>query len=213
MNENDDMSIGFLEPDSGAELLYPFICEKLVNLKKVHCAASNTILNEKDIVYYDIRGVVSAAERDSTESICLGTVSYVREQCEKLNKDKKAKNDKTIKDDEGSIGTVVPNSTFSIASRGITRASLTGDSDSSHESEPFDSLIIRIPLKSMEKATKTSFLAKKVIQDYARRKGLTVSGDTFGVLDSAIELIIDEACSRAKAGKRGSLKSSDFYGI
>ncbi len=55
-----------------------------------------------------------------------------------------------------------------------------------------------------------SFVVKKAIQDYAKKKNLQVSGDFYGALDKKIEKILDAAAMRTSENKRKTLKGYDL---
>ncbi len=55
-----------------------------------------------------------------------------------------------------------------------------------------------------------SFVVKKAIQDYAKKKNLQVSGDFYGALDKKIELLLDHAVKRTNENKRKTLKPYDL---
>jgi histone H3/H4 len=55
-----------------------------------------------------------------------------------------------------------------------------------------------------------TFIVKKAVQDYAKKKKLQVSGDFYGALDSKIEKILDHAAKRTGSNKRKTLKAYDL---
>ena len=55
-----------------------------------------------------------------------------------------------------------------------------------------------------------SFVVKKAIQDYAKKKNLQVSGDFYGALDKKIGMILDAAATRTTENKRKTLKGYDL---
>ena len=55
-----------------------------------------------------------------------------------------------------------------------------------------------------------SFVVKKAIQDYAKKKDVQVSGDFYGAIDKKIEKILDNAVKRCGENKRKTLKSYDL---
>ena len=55
-----------------------------------------------------------------------------------------------------------------------------------------------------------SFVVKKAIQDYAKKKNLQVSGDFYGAIDKKIETLLDHAAKRTNENKRKTLKPYDL---
>ncbi len=55
-----------------------------------------------------------------------------------------------------------------------------------------------------------SFVVKKAIQDYAKKKNLQVSGDFYGAVDKKIEMMLDAAAKRTNENKRKTLKGYDL---
>jgi len=55
-----------------------------------------------------------------------------------------------------------------------------------------------------------SFIVKKAIQDYARKKKVQVGGDLYGALDKKIENLLDNAVKRCGDNKRKTLKAYDL---
>jgi hypothetical protein len=55
-----------------------------------------------------------------------------------------------------------------------------------------------------------TFIVKKAVQDYAKKKKLQVSGDFYGALDKKIEKILDGAAGRTGSNKRKTLKAYDL---
>ena len=55
-----------------------------------------------------------------------------------------------------------------------------------------------------------SFIVKKAVQDYAKKKNLQVSGEFYGALDKKIEKILDAAAKRTGENKRKTLKAYDL---
>jgi histone H3/H4 len=55
-----------------------------------------------------------------------------------------------------------------------------------------------------------TFIVKKAVQDYAKKKKLQVSGDFYGALDKKIEKILDGAATRTGSNKRKTLKAYDL---
>ena len=55
-----------------------------------------------------------------------------------------------------------------------------------------------------------TFIVKKAVQDYAKKKKVQVSGDFYGALDKHIEKMLDGAAKRTAENKRKTLKSYDL---
>ncbi len=55
-----------------------------------------------------------------------------------------------------------------------------------------------------------SFIVKKAIQEYAKKKNMQVSGDFYGAMDKFIKNALDEAAERTKANGRKTLKDYDL---
>jgi hypothetical protein len=55
-----------------------------------------------------------------------------------------------------------------------------------------------------------TFIVKKAVQDYAKKKKLQVSGDFYGALDKKVEKILDYAATRTGSNKRKTLKAYDL---
>jgi histone H3/H4 len=55
-----------------------------------------------------------------------------------------------------------------------------------------------------------SFVVKKAIQDYAKKKNLQVSGDFYEALDKKIGEILGAAAVRTSENKRKTLKPYDL---
>jgi len=55
-----------------------------------------------------------------------------------------------------------------------------------------------------------TFIVKKAVQDYAKKKNVQVSGDFYGALDKKIEMLLDKAAHRTADNKRKTLKSYDL---
>jgi histone H3/H4 len=55
-----------------------------------------------------------------------------------------------------------------------------------------------------------SFVVKKAIQDYAKKKNVQVSGDFYAALDKHIGRMLDSAVSRTSENKRKTLKPYDL---
>jgi len=55
-----------------------------------------------------------------------------------------------------------------------------------------------------------TFIVKKAVQDYAKKKNVQVSGDFYGALDKKIEMLLDKAAKRTADNKRKTLKSYDL---
>jgi histone H3/H4 len=55
-----------------------------------------------------------------------------------------------------------------------------------------------------------TFIVKKAVQDYAKKKSLQVSGDFYGALDKHIEKLLDGAAKRTGSNKRKTLKAYDL---
>lgn len=55
-----------------------------------------------------------------------------------------------------------------------------------------------------------SFVVKKAIQDYAKKKNLQVSGEFYAAVDKKIELMLDYAAKRTNENKRKTLKAYDL---
>lgn len=55
-----------------------------------------------------------------------------------------------------------------------------------------------------------SFVVKKAIQDYAKKKNVQVGGDFYPALDKTIEKILDGAVKRCGENKRKTLKAYDL---
>ena len=55
-----------------------------------------------------------------------------------------------------------------------------------------------------------SFVVKKAIQDYAKKKNLQVSGDFYGEIDKKIQMLLDHAAKRTNENKRKTLKPYDL---
>ncbi len=55
-----------------------------------------------------------------------------------------------------------------------------------------------------------SFIVKKAIQDYAKKKNIQVSGDFYSNLDREIQSLLDNAARRTQANKRKTLKAYDL---
>jgi histone H3/H4 len=55
-----------------------------------------------------------------------------------------------------------------------------------------------------------SFVVKKAVQDYAKKKNLQVAGDFYGALDKHIEKLLDAAAKRCGENKRKTLKPYDL---
>ncbi|MFW9849382.1 MAG: DUF1931 domain-containing protein [Candidatus Thorarchaeota archaeon] len=55
-----------------------------------------------------------------------------------------------------------------------------------------------------------SFIVKKAIQDYAKKKSVQVGGDFYGALDKKIEMLLDKAVKRCGDNKRKTLKAYDL---
>ncbi len=55
-----------------------------------------------------------------------------------------------------------------------------------------------------------SFIVKKAIQDYAKKKNVQVGGDFYPALDKTIEKILDGAVKRCGENKRKTLKAYDL---
>ena len=58
--------------------------------------------------------------------------------------------------------------------------------------------------------TKMTFIVKKAVQDYAKKKKLQVSGDFYDALDKSIEMLLDKAAKRTGENKRKTLKGYDL---
>ncbi len=63
---------------------------------------------------------------------------------------------------------------------------------------------------STEETYKMSFVVKKAIQDYAKKKNLQVSGDFYEALDKKIGEILGAAAVRTSENKRKTLKPYDL---
>jgi len=57
---------------------------------------------------------------------------------------------------------------------------------------------------------KMTFIVKKAVQDYAKKKNLQVSGDFYDALDKKIGTILDHAAKRTGENKRKTLKAYDL---
>ncbi|MBN2228874.1 MAG: DUF1931 domain-containing protein [Candidatus Thorarchaeota archaeon] len=55
-----------------------------------------------------------------------------------------------------------------------------------------------------------SFVVKKAIQDYAKKKNLQVSGDFYAALDKKVGEFLDHAAKRTNENKRKTLKPYDL---
>jgi histone H3/H4 len=55
-----------------------------------------------------------------------------------------------------------------------------------------------------------TFIVKKAVQDYAKKKSLQVSGDFYGALDRQVEMYLDKAAKRTGSNKRKTLKPYDL---
>jgi histone H3/H4 len=55
-----------------------------------------------------------------------------------------------------------------------------------------------------------SFVVKKAIQDFAKKKNVQVSGDFYAAVDKKIEKMLDSAVSRTSENKRKTLKPYDL---
>ncbi|MBY8996221.1 MAG: DUF1931 domain-containing protein [Candidatus Thorarchaeota archaeon] len=55
-----------------------------------------------------------------------------------------------------------------------------------------------------------TFIVKKAVQDYAKKKSVQVSGDFYGALDKKVEMLLDKAAKRTGDNKRKTLKSYDL---
>jgi hypothetical protein len=63
---------------------------------------------------------------------------------------------------------------------------------------------------STEETEKMSFVVKKAIQDFAKKKNLQVSGEFYGALDKKIGEILGAAAVRTNENKRKTLKPYDL---
>lgn len=54
------------------------------------------------------------------------------------------------------------------------------------------------------------YITKKAVQEYAKKKGMQVSGDFYGALDKEIERLLAAAGARCKDNKRKTLKPYDL---
>ena len=57
---------------------------------------------------------------------------------------------------------------------------------------------------------KMTFIVKKAVQDYAKKKNVQVSGDFYDALDKKVEILLDKAAKRTGDNKRKTLKSYDL---
>jgi histone H3/H4 len=55
-----------------------------------------------------------------------------------------------------------------------------------------------------------TFIVKKAVQDYAKKKSVQVSGDFYDALDKKVEWMLDHAAKRTGENKRKTLKSYDL---
>ncbi|MHA3962239.1 MAG: DUF1931 domain-containing protein [Candidatus Thorarchaeota archaeon SMTZ1-45] len=55
-----------------------------------------------------------------------------------------------------------------------------------------------------------TFIVKKAVQDYAKKKKVQVSGDFYDALDKKIEMLLDHAAKRTSENKRKTLKAYDL---
>ncbi|MHA2082922.1 MAG: hypothetical protein ACXAEB_01660 [Candidatus Thorarchaeota archaeon] len=55
-----------------------------------------------------------------------------------------------------------------------------------------------------------SFIVKKAIQDYAKKKSMQVSGDFYGALNKEVDALLDAAAKRCRENKRKTLKPYDL---
>lgn len=55
-----------------------------------------------------------------------------------------------------------------------------------------------------------TFIVKKAVQDYAKKKNLQVSGDFYDALDKKITELLDHAAKRTGENKRKTLKAYDL---
>lgn len=55
-----------------------------------------------------------------------------------------------------------------------------------------------------------TFIVKKAVQDYAKKKNLQVSGDFYDALDKKITTVLDYAAKRTAENKRKTLKAYDL---
>ncbi|MGQ4911161.1 MAG: DUF1931 domain-containing protein [Candidatus Thorarchaeota archaeon] len=55
-----------------------------------------------------------------------------------------------------------------------------------------------------------SFIVKKAVQDFAKKRKLQVSGDFYGALDKKVEELLNAAAKRTTDNKRKTLKAYDL---
>lgn len=55
-----------------------------------------------------------------------------------------------------------------------------------------------------------SFIVKKAIQDYAKKRNMQVAGDFYGALNKEVDALLDAAAKRCKSNKRKTLKPYDL---
>ncbi|MCK5150719.1 MAG: DUF1931 domain-containing protein [Candidatus Thorarchaeota archaeon] len=55
-----------------------------------------------------------------------------------------------------------------------------------------------------------TFIVKKAIQDYAKRKNVQVGSDFYGAMNNKIEKLFDAAVKRCGDNKRKTLKAYDL---
>jgi histone H3/H4 len=55
-----------------------------------------------------------------------------------------------------------------------------------------------------------SYIVKKAIQDYAKKKNVQVGGDFYAAVDKKIEHLLDGAVKRCGENKRKTLKAYDI---
>ena len=62
----------------------------------------------------------------------------------------------------------------------------------------------------MEDGCEVTFIVKKAIQDYAKKKNVQVGSDFYGAVDKKIEMLFDAAVKRCGDNKRKTLKAYDL---
>lgn len=61
-----------------------------------------------------------------------------------------------------------------------------------------------------KKETKTDYVVKKAVQDFARANNMMVGSDSYDAINAGIHAMLEGAAERAKANKRKTLKAYDF---
>ena len=171
------------------------ICKELFDIDILLCKISKEVIEEKDYVYYDKRGVINSDKKDPTNNVNFKNLDKLREQCERYRGHSSSGVDKQSSPRRGSIGPLMTNSEHKeLFDKSTTSSLYTGPRT------------IRVVHPRREPV----FMVKSAVIAYARSQNIMVGSDVYDALNKKIEEMLLEAIQRSSDNKRKTLKAYDF---